>query len=100
MYKIQVEGEVILTITSCKTLRVASDILSNSSIQQTPPSLNTRAPLRKIAVKQRVNHRGHIDMTNLSKTSCFVSASRVTYAVKPTAEDPFPDAKTPRGAIL
>ena len=42
----------------------------------------------------------HIDITNLSKTSCFVSASRVTYAVKPTAEEPFPDAKTPRGAIL
>ena len=50
--------------------------------------------------KQGVNHRGQIDMTHLSKTSCFVSASRVTYAVKPTAEEPFPDAKTPRGAIL
>lgn len=34
------------TMTSCKTLRVASDILSNSSMQQTPPSLKTRAPLR------------------------------------------------------
>jgi len=33
------------TITSCNTLRVASDILSNSSIQHTPPSLRTRAPL-------------------------------------------------------
>ena len=33
------------TMTSCKTLRVASDILSNSSIQHTPPSLKTRAPL-------------------------------------------------------
>jgi hypothetical protein len=34
-----------LTITSCRTLLVASDILSNSSIQHTPPSLRTNAPL-------------------------------------------------------
>ena len=34
-----------LTITSCNTLRVESDILSNSSIQHTPPSLRTSAPL-------------------------------------------------------
>ena len=33
------------TMTSCRTLRVASDILSNSSMQQTPPSDSTRAPL-------------------------------------------------------
>jgi hypothetical protein len=37
-----------LTITSCNTLRVASDILSNSSIQHTPPSLKTSAPLAAI----------------------------------------------------
>ena len=30
----------------------------------------------------------------LSRTSCFVSGSRVTYAVKPTVEEPFPDANT------
>jgi len=35
----------LLTITSCKALLVASDILSNSSMQQTPPSLSTSAPL-------------------------------------------------------
>jgi hypothetical protein len=33
-------------MTSCKTLRVASLILSNSSIQQTPPSDRTKAPLQ------------------------------------------------------
>jgi hypothetical protein len=37
---------LVLTMTSCNTLRVASDILSNSSIQHTPPSLRTSAPLR------------------------------------------------------
>ena len=36
----------------------------------------------------------------LSKTSCFESGSRVTYAVRPTADEPLPDAYTPRGAIL
>jgi hypothetical protein len=41
-----------VTITSWSTLRVASDILSNSSIQQTPPSLRTRAPL--VQPNQRV----------------------------------------------
>ena len=44
-----------LTMTSCKTLRVASDILSNSSIQQTPPSERTRAPLRKGEREERRN---------------------------------------------
>jgi hypothetical protein len=58
------------TMTSCKTLRVASLILSNSSMQQTPPSESTRAPL--------------------SRTSCFESGSRVMYAVRPTAEEPLP----------
>ncbi len=32
------------TITSCKIVRVSSDILSNSSMQQIPPSLKTNAP--------------------------------------------------------
>jgi hypothetical protein len=36
-----------LTMTSWSTLRVESDILSNSSMQQTPPSLSTRAPLER-----------------------------------------------------
>lgn len=35
---------VCCSITSCRTDRVESDILSNSSIQQTPPSDRTRAP--------------------------------------------------------
>lgn len=38
---------VCCSITSWRTLRVASDILSNSSIQHTPPSLNTSAPLHR-----------------------------------------------------
>ena len=38
---------VCCSITSCRTLRVASDILSNSSMQHTPPSESTRAPLIK-----------------------------------------------------
>jgi hypothetical protein len=47
-----------LTMTSCKTLRVESDILSNSSMQHTPPSDRTNAPD--------------------SRTSCFDSGSLVT----------------------
>uniref|UniRef100_A0A1B0BE77 Uncharacterized protein n=1 Tax=Glossina palpalis gambiensis TaxID=67801 RepID=A0A1B0BE77_9MUSC len=39
--------KVCCSITSCNTLRVESLILSNSSIQQTPLSANTSAPLRK-----------------------------------------------------
>lgn len=38
--------------------------------------------------------------TNLSNTSCFESGSRVTYAVRPTADEPLPEVYTPRGAIL
>lgn len=41
------KGRRQLTMTSCRTLRVASDILSNSSMQQMPPSERTRAPLRE-----------------------------------------------------
>jgi hypothetical protein len=59
---------------------VDSDILSNSSIQQTPPSLRTKAPD--------------------SRTRLRVSGSLVTYAVRPTADEPFPEVYTPRGAIL
>lgn len=36
-------------MTSCRTERVASDILSNSSMQHTPPSESTSAPLDKIS---------------------------------------------------
>jgi hypothetical protein len=38
------------TMTSWRTLRVASDILSNSSMQHTPPSLRTRAPLQGMSM--------------------------------------------------
>jgi hypothetical protein len=36
---------VCCSMTSCNTDRVESDILSNSSIQQIPPSDKTNAPL-------------------------------------------------------
>lgn len=36
---------VCCSMTSCSTDLVESDILSNSSIQQMPPSDNTNAPL-------------------------------------------------------
>jgi hypothetical protein len=36
---------VCCSITSWRTERVASDILSNSSMQQIPPSERTKAPL-------------------------------------------------------
>ena len=63
----------------------------------------TIAQYKSTTKKERWVSKESIDgyaLNNLSKTSCFVSASRVTYAVKPTAEEPFPDAKTPRDAIL
>ena len=83
---------LVLTITSCNTLRVASDILSNSSIQQTPPSLRTRAPLHADKQdKPEAKTSEEIVNSYLSSTSCFESGSRVTYAVRPTAEDPFPE---------
>jgi len=47
---------LIRTITSCRTDRVPSFILSNSSIQQIPLSLNTKAPLqtkKKIQVEKK-----------------------------------------------
>ena len=37
------------------------------------------------------HHHPEFPATNLSSTSCFESGSRVTYAVKPTADDPFPE---------
>jgi hypothetical protein len=61
---------VCCSITSWSTDRVESFILSNSSMQHTPPSDTTSAPD--------------------SSTSCRVSGSRVTYAVRPTAEEPLP----------
>jgi hypothetical protein len=39
---------VYYSIASCKMVRVFSSILSNSSIQQIPKSLNTKAPLSSI----------------------------------------------------
>ena len=42
------------------------------------------------------------DKTNapLSNTISFVSGSLVTYTVRPTADEPFPEVKIPLGAIL
>ena len=39
-------------------------------------------------------------MTYVCSTSCLVSGSLVTYAVKPTALDPFPEVYWPRGIRL
>ena len=62
---------VYYSITSWRMVFVLSSILSNSSIQQIPLSDNTNAP----------------DSSIIS----LVSWSFVIYAVKPTAEEPFPD---------
>lgn len=78
-----------LTITSCRTDLVLSFILSNSSIQHIPLSLSTNAPLYKdITGNQNVKYNFQ---TYVCSTSCRVSGSFVTYAVKPTALDPLPE---------
>ena len=61
---------VCCSMTSCRMLRVLSFILSNSSMQQMPRSLNTSAPD--------------------SRMSSLVSGSFVMYAVRPTADEPLP----------
>merc|ERR1711892_881351 len=71
---------VCCSITSCKMLRVPSDILSNSSMQQIPRSDRTNAPD--------------------SSTRSPESGSLVMYAVRPTAEDPLPEVYIPHGATL
>jgi len=71
---------VCCSITSWRTLRVESFILSNSSIQHMPLSASTNAPV--------------------CRTSCLVSGSFVTYAVSPTAEEPLPDVYWLRGTKL
>ena len=70
---------VCCSMTSCNIDRALSDILSNSSMQQIPLSESTRAPD--------------------SRTMSFDSGSRVTYAVRPTAEEPLPEVYIPRGAM-
>lgn len=57
-------------IPSNKIILLLLSILSNSSIQQIPKSLNTRAPLYN--------------------TNYLVSGSLLTLAVKPTALEPLP----------
>jgi len=59
------------SMASCKIERAPSLILSNSSMQHTPRSDSTSAPL--------------------SSTNSLVSGSRVTYAVRPTADEPLPE---------
>lgn len=71
---------VCCSITSCRTDLVLSFILSNSSMQQMPLSLRTRAPVWR--------------------TSCRVSGSFITYAVSPTALEPLPEVYWPRGTRL
>ena len=69
-------------MTSCSTLRVESLILSNSSMQHTPPSDRTKAPLHKAkSIEQSqftTNNDAMLDWhAHLSRTSCFESGSRV-----------------------
>ena len=66
-------------MASCNIPLEFSSILSNSSIQHIPLSLNTSAPLSSII--------------------SLVSISVVTYAVNPTAEVLLPDVYIPLGAI-
>merc|ERR1719499_2648766 len=71
---------VCCSIASCKIARALSSILSNSSMQQSPRSESTRAPL--------------------SNTKSPVAGSLLIEAVKPTALLPLPEVYTPRGASL
>mmetsp|Transcript_27161 Transcript_27161/g.58201 ORF Transcript_27161/g.58201 Transcript_27161/m.58201 type:complete len:257 (-) Transcript_27161:3855-4625(-) len=71
---------VCCSIASWRMARVVPDILSNSSMQQMPRSDNTNAPD--------------------SMTNSLVSGSLTTDAVKPTADDPFPEVYTPLGDSL
>ena len=61
-------------------LRVLSLILSNSSMQQTPLSANTSAPV--------------------CKTKPFDSEFRVTEALSPTEDEPLPEVNCERGTRL
>uniref|UniRef100_A0A224Y107 Putative conserved secreted protein n=1 Tax=Panstrongylus lignarius TaxID=156445 RepID=A0A224Y107_9HEMI len=62
---------VCCSIASCMATLSSSLILSNSSIQTTPPSANTIAPP--------------------SKAKLLECGSLITEAVSPEADDPFPD---------
>lgn len=62
---------VCYSIASWRMTLVLSSILSNSSMQQMPLSESTKAPL--------------------SRMISLVSGSLVTYTVRPTAEEPFPE---------
>mmetsp|Transcript_27946 Transcript_27946/g.41204 ORF Transcript_27946/g.41204 Transcript_27946/m.41204 type:complete len:236 (-) Transcript_27946:1951-2658(-) len=71
---------VCCSIASCNIALVVSVILSNSSMQHMPKSDKTSAPD--------------------SNTKSRVSGSRTIEAVRPTADDPFPEVYTPRGESL
>ncbi len=85
-------------------------ILSNSSMQHIPLSLSTRAPLYVVCVcvcvlviQYWINIYTACTcnpLTHVCSTSCLVSGSLVTYAVKPTALDPLPDVYWPLGIRL
>lgn len=62
---------VCCSITYKRIVLLLSSILSNSSMQQTPMSLITKAPL--------------------SKMNYLVSGSLLTFAVRPTALEPLPE---------
>ena len=70
---------VCCSITSKRTVWTLSFILSNSSMQHTPSSLRTKAPL--------------------SSTNYLVSGSFLTLAVRPTEVEPRPHVYTLLGAI-
>ena len=72
---------VCCSMASCSTERVVSSILSNSSMQQIPLSLSTNAPLSRI--------KSYVSGSFASVPP--FALTRVTYAVRPTAELPFPD---------
>lgn len=84
---------VCCSMTSCRMVRVFSVILSNSSMQQIPPSDRTSAPLQPC-------YYSRASKQYLSRTSCPDSLSLMTYAVRPTAEEPFPDVYMPLGDSL
>merc|ERR1719446_1809213 len=67
-------------MASCRMARALSSILSNSSMQQSPRSESTSAPL--------------------SSTSSLVTGSLLIVAVRPTALLPLPEVYTPLGATL
>jgi hypothetical protein len=55
---------VCCSMTSCKIVRVFSDILSNSSIQHIPPSESTNAPLQNEIKRNKHDTRTFLKLTD------------------------------------